>query len=72
MLNNGSCLLRRPEYNNHAWAYDYVMDRTHNGRRFRMLTVIDEYTRECQAIKVERRLNSTDVLDTLLDFFFVY
>lgn len=48
------------------------MDRTHNGKRFRMLTVIDEYTRECLAIKVERKLNSTDVLDTLLDLFILH
>lgn len=48
------------------------MDRTHNGKRFRMLTVIDEYTRECLAIKVNRKLNSTYVIDTLLDLFVLY
>ena len=71
-LNDGSCIRKRPEYKNHVWAYDFVMDRTHNGRRFRMLTVIDEYTRECLAIKVERKLNSTNVLDTLLDLFILH
>ena len=71
-LNDGSCIRKRPKYRNHVWAYDFVMDRTHNGKRFRMLTVIDEYTRECLAIKVERKLNSTDVLDTLLDLFILY
>jgi transposase InsO family protein len=63
-LNDGSCVRKRPEYRNHVWAYDFVMDRTHNGKRFRMLTIIDEYTRECLAIKVDRKLNSTHVVDT--------
>jgi putative transposase len=68
-LNDGSCIRRRPQYRNHVWAYDFVMDRTHDGKRFRMLTVIDEYSRECLSIKVSRKLNSTDVIDTLLDLF---
>ena len=70
-LNDGSCLRKRPEYRNHVWAYDFVQDRTHNGKAFRMLTVIDEYTRECLAIKVDRRLNSTDVVETLADLFLI-
>ena len=45
-LNDGSCIRKRPEYRNHVWAYDFVQDRTHNGKAFRMLTVIDEHTRE--------------------------
>ncbi len=57
---------------NHVWAYDFVMDRTHNGKRFRMLTIIDKYTRECLAITVDRNLNSTDVVDTLLDLFVMH
>ena len=68
-LNDGSCIRKRPQYRNHVWAYDFVMDRTHDGKRFRMLTVIDEYSRECLSIKVARKLNSTDVIDTLLDLF---
>jgi transposase InsO family protein len=71
-LNDGSCVRKRPEYKNHVWAYDFVMDRTHNGKRFRMLTIIDEYTRECLAIKVDRKLNSSHVVDTLLDLFILY
>ncbi|NIP52148.1 MAG: IS3 family transposase [Phycisphaerae bacterium] len=71
-LNDGSCIRKRPEYRNHVWAYDFVMDRTHNGKRFRMLTIIDEYTRECLAIKVDRKLNSTDVVDVLLDLFVMH
>ena len=68
-LNDGSCIRKQPEYRNHVWAYDFVQDRTHNGKAFRMLTVIDEYTRECLAIKVDRKLNSTNVVETLADLF---
>jgi putative transposase len=68
-LNDGSCVRLRPERPNHVWAYDFVADRTHAGRAFRMLTVIDEYTRECLAIVVGRRINSHDVLHTLADLF---
>ncbi len=68
-LNDGSCIRLRPEWRNHVWSYDFVEDRTREGRKFRMLTVIDEYSRECLAIKVERRLRSDDVLDALTDLF---
>jgi len=68
-LNDGSCVRMRPEYRNHVWAYDFVQGRTHNGKAFRILTVIDEYTRECLALKVERKLKSIDVIDTLADLF---
>ncbi len=64
-LNDGSCIRLRPEHQNHIWAYDFVQDRTRDGRKFRMLTVIDEFTRECLAIKVARRLNSQNVLEVL-------
>jgi transposase InsO family protein len=66
-LNDGSCVRLRAERPNHVWAYDFVEERTHDGRRFRMLCVIDEFTREALAIRVKRRLNSTDVLETLAD-----
>jgi transposase InsO family protein len=68
-LNDGSCIRLRPEYRNHVWSYDFVMDRTHDGRKIRMLTVMDEHTRECLAIDVERRLNSENVLDRLAQLF---
>jgi transposase InsO family protein len=68
-LNDGSCIRLRPERPNHVWAYDFVEDRTYDGRKFRMLTVIDEFTRECLAITVARRLKSDDVLATLTDLF---
>jgi len=69
-LNDGSCVRLRPDRRNHVWTYDFVYDRTHDGRAFRMLTVLDEYTRECLAIKVAMRLNSNDVLDVLAELFF--
>ena len=68
-LNDGSCVRLRPERPNHVWSYDFVEDRTHNGRKFRMLTVIDEFTRECLAIRIDRKLKSTDVIDVLSDLF---
>jgi putative transposase len=68
-LNDGSCVRLRPERPNHVWSYDFVEDRTHNGRKLRMLNVIDEFTRECLAIRVDRRLKSTDVIDVLSDLF---
>jgi putative transposase len=68
-LNDGSCVRLRPCWPGHVWAYDFVQDRTHDGRRFRMLAVIDEYTRECLAIVVARRLSSDDVLRALTDLF---
>ena len=66
-LNDGSCIRLRPSWPNHVWAYDFVQDRTHDGRTIRMLTVIDEFTRKCLAIEVSRRLRSDDVLHVLAD-----
>jgi hypothetical protein len=59
----------RPERANHVWAYDFVEDRTHDGRKFRMLNVVDEFTHECLAIRVARKLKATDVIDVLSDLF---
>jgi transposase InsO family protein len=64
-LNDGSCVRLRPSRKNHVWAYDFVEDRTHDGRKYRMLCLIDEFTRECLAIRVARRLNGYDVIETL-------
>ena len=66
-LNDGSCVRLRPERKNHVWSYDFVSTKTHDGRTVRMLNLIDEYTRECFAIRTERRLGSKDVLETLAD-----
>jgi putative transposase len=68
-LNDGSCIRLRPGYANHVWSYDFVEDRTHDGRKYRTLNVIDEFTRESLAIRVKRKLNSTDVIDVLSDLF---
>jgi transposase InsO family protein len=68
-LNDGSCIRLRPERPNHVWSYDFVQDRTQDGRPIRMLTVIDEFTRRCLAIVVARRLRSDDVLQCLTDLF---
>jgi transposase InsO family protein len=68
-LADGSCVRLRPERPNHVWAYDFVEDRTHDGRRFRMLNIVDECTRECLAIKVARRLKAADVIELLADLF---
>lgn len=68
-LHDGSCIRLRPSWKNHVWAYDFVHDRTKDGRAFRMLTVIDEYTRECLAIATKRKLKSGDVLETLENLF---
>ncbi len=68
-LNDGSCVRLRPERANHVWSYDFVEGRTHNGRKFRMLNLIDEFTRECLAIRIDRKLKSTDVIDVLSDLF---
>ncbi len=68
-LADGSCIRLRPEHATHVWAYDFVGDRTREGRKIRMLCVVDEYTREALAIRVARKLSSTDVIDVLADLF---
>lgn len=68
-LNDGSCLRLRPCWPNHVWSYDFVTARTHDGRAFRMLTIIDEYTRECLAIEVSRRFDADAVLYRLTELF---
>jgi putative transposase len=68
-LNDGSCIRLRPEHKDHVWSYDFVMARTADGRAFRILNIIDEYTRECLAIKVRRQITSQDVIDQLFELF---
>ena len=68
-LADGSCVRLRPEHAHHVWSYDSVEDRTHDGRRCRMPDVVDEFTRECLAIRVGRKLGSVDVVDVLSDLF---
>ena len=68
-LNDGSCIRLRPECKDHVWSYDFVMARTSEGRSFRMLNIIDEYTRECLTIDVKRKITSQDVIDRLYELF---
>jgi putative transposase len=68
-LNDGSCIRLRAERPNNVWSYDFVEDRTHEGRNYRMLNVIDEFTHECLAIRVQRQLKAVDVIDVLSDLF---
>ena len=68
-LTDGSCIRLRPIHRNHVWAYDFMSCRTYDGRPIKILTVVDEYTRECLALIVERRLQSDDVLYCLTDLF---
>jgi putative transposase len=71
-LNDGSCVRLRPTHRNHIWSYDFVMDRTHDGRPIKILTLIDEYSCQCLAIIVDRSIKSDDVLHTLSNLFLIY
>ena len=66
-LNDGSCIRLRPERRNHVWSYDFVEAQTHDGRKVRLMTLIDEFTCECLAIRVARRINGLGVLETMAD-----
>ncbi len=68
-LNDGSCIRLRPEHKDHVWSYDFVMARTSDGKAFRMLNIIDEYSRECLRILVKRHITSQDVIDQLFELF---
>jgi len=68
-LNDGSCIRFRPEHKDHVWSYDFMTARTAEGRAFRILNIIDEYTRECLSILVNRRVTSQDVIDQIFDLF---
>jgi transposase InsO family protein len=68
-LNDGSCVRLRPEYKDHVWSYDLMIDRTSDGRAFKVLNIIDEYTRECLATLVNRKIKADDVIDQLFNLF---
>ena len=68
-LNDGSCVRLRPEYRIHVWSYAFVHCRTYDGKVFRTLNILNEFSRECLAIKVERKLNPTNMIDALTDLF---
>ena len=71
-MNDGSCVRRRPEYKDHVWSYDFMAARTSDGRAFRILTVLDEYTREFLAILVGRHISSEEVVDQLFHLFHLF
>jgi transposase InsO family protein len=68
-LTEGSCIRLRPGWPNHVWSYDFMSARTHDGRAFRILTIIAEYTRECLALEVARRLDGDAALHQLTELF---
>ena len=68
-LNDGSCIRLRPAHKDHVWSYDFIVDRTNDGRAFRILNIIDEFTRECLAMRVARKINSQAVIDELFNLF---
>jgi len=71
-LNDGSCVRLRPTHCHHVWSYDFVHHATHDGRSLRLMTLIDEHTRQCLAVRVERHLKGPDVIDTLSDAMLAY
>lgn len=66
-LNDGSCIRLRPEHPNHVWSFDFVEAATHDGRRIRPMTLIDEFSRKCLANRVARRINAIGIIETLAD-----
>lgn len=68
-LADGSCIRLRPEFKNHVWSYDFVSEQTHDGRKFKVLNIVDEFTRECLTSHVARRIRSQDVILILADLF---
>src|SRR3546814_19280369 len=69
LLNDGSCIRLRPEYPGHVWSYDFVDGRTHDGRKYRILSIIDQASRECMALTVARKHKSHEVLEALAAVF---
>lgn len=70
-LADGSCIRLRPEHQNHVWSYDFVSEQTADGRKFKILNIIDEYTRECLVSHVARRIRSQDVILILAELFLI-
>ena len=68
-LSDGSCIRLRPEHKDHVWSYDFMVARTNDGRAFRILNIIDEFTRECPGILVARKITTQDVIDLLFHLF---
>jgi putative transposase len=71
-LNDGSCIRLRPTHRNHVWSYDFVHHATHDGRTLRLLTLIDEFSRQCLAIEVRRRFSGAEVIEVLSDAMLIH
>ncbi|QDS98869.1 Integrase core domain protein [Adhaeretor mobilis] len=68
-VSENGCCHRRSEHQDDVWAWDFIFDRTTNGSTLKCLSIVDEYTRECLALKIDRSITSEDVLDTLAELF---
>jgi putative transposase len=68
-LDDGSCIRLRPEHKDHVWSYDFMVERTNDGRAFKILNILDEYTRESLSTKVNRKITSQHVIDELFNLF---
>lgn len=68
---SSGCVLRRAAHKDHVWTWDFIFDRTANGRSIKILSIVDEHTRECLALEVSRKLKATEVIDVLADLFAV-
>ncbi len=64
-----SCVRRKAEHKDHVWTWDFIHDRTTNGRPLKWLSIVDEYTRECLALEVERGITAQEVIDVLVELF---
>jgi transposase InsO family protein len=71
-LNDGSTIRLKPMYKNHVWSYDFVHERTSDGKAIRILNIIDEYTRECLAIHIKRQIEADEVLFKLSELFITH
>jgi len=70
-LNDGSCVRLRAAHVDHVWSYDFMFDHTHDGRPFKVLNILDEYSRESLRIQIARRLDSTHILEALAELFII-
>jgi len=70
-LTDGSCIRLRPEHRNHVWSYDFVEDKTMNGKKIRFLNIIDEYTHECLASIPRRSWRNNDIIELLSELMLI-
>jgi transposase InsO family protein len=68
-FNDGSCIRLRPLFPNHVWSYDFVAERTRDGRAIKILNIIDEFSKECICSYVARRITSREIIFILADLF---